>query len=74
VLADLFTRIDNFFRRLEVYKEVQPTPAMTDLIVKIIVEVLFILSITTKEIKRGRRSERVPRNLSFMAHFLQENT
>jgi hypothetical protein len=74
VLADLFTRIDNFFRRLEVYKEVPPTPAMMDLIVKIVVEVLVILSIATKEIKRGRRSKRVPRNLSFMAHFLQENT
>ena len=57
VLVDLFGRIENFFRRLESYIEVRPTPAMTDIIVKIIVEVLSILAIATKEIRRGQASE-----------------
>jgi hypothetical protein len=57
VLADLFARIENFFKRLESYKEVPPTPAMTDMIVKIMVEVLSVLSIATAEIKRGRGSK-----------------
>jgi len=53
-LADIFERIDSFFRRLESYAEVSPTAAMKETIVKILVEVLVILAIATKEIKQGR--------------------
>ncbi|KAH9055239.1 hypothetical protein EDB87DRAFT_1341305 [Lactarius vividus] len=53
-LADLFERIENFFKRLESYTEVPPTDAMTDMIVKIMVEVLNIFAIATKEMKQGR--------------------
>ena len=56
-LIDIFERIENFFRRLENYAEVPPTPEMMDMIGKIMVEVLSILAITTKEIKQGRTSE-----------------
>jgi hypothetical protein len=55
-LADLFGRVENFFRRLESYTAVQPTDAMTDVIVKIMVEVLNIFAIATKEMKQGRAS------------------
>ena len=37
--------------------EVPPTAAMTDIIVKIMVEVLSIFAIATKEIRQGRTSE-----------------
>ena len=57
VLATVFERIENFFRRLETYVEVPPTAGMTDIIVKIMVEVLSILSIATKEIRQSRASE-----------------
>jgi hypothetical protein len=57
ILIDIFERIENFFKRLETYTEVPPTEAMTDVIVKIMVEVLNILAITTKETKQGRTSE-----------------
>ncbi|KAH9004601.1 hypothetical protein EDB86DRAFT_1965827 [Lactarius hatsudake] len=40
--------------RLEVYTEVPPTAAMTDIIAKIAVEVLNIFAIATKEVKQGR--------------------
>ncbi|KAN0141609.1 hypothetical protein V8E53_000071 [Lactarius tabidus] len=53
-LIDIFERIENFFKRLETYTEVRPTEAMTDIIVKIMVEVLNILGVATKEIKQGR--------------------
>ena len=43
--------------RLVSYTEVRPTVAMTDVIVKIITEVLSILAIATKEVKRGRSSK-----------------
>ena len=57
MLIDIFVRIESFFKRLELYTEVQPTAAMTDVIVKILIEVLSILAIATKEIKQGRSSE-----------------
>jgi hypothetical protein len=49
--------MENFFQRLEVYTEVAPSPEMMDIIMKIMVEVLSILAIATKEIKQGRTSE-----------------
>ena len=55
-LADLFERIENFFKRLESYTEVPPTEAMSDINVKILVEVLNLFAIATKEMKQGRAS------------------
>jgi hypothetical protein len=49
--------MEGFFRRLEVYTEVRPTTEMMDTIIRIMVEVLSILGIATKEIKQGRMSE-----------------
>jgi hypothetical protein len=56
-LIDIFERMKNFFLRLEIYTNVPPTPEMMDMIVKIMVEVLSILAITTKEMKQSRTSE-----------------
>ena len=56
VLAELFESIENFFRRLESYTEAPLTDAMIDLIVKIMVEVLNIFAIATKEMKQSRAS------------------
>ncbi|KAH9173902.1 hypothetical protein EDB89DRAFT_2241909 [Lactarius sanguifluus] len=53
-LVDVFERGENFFKRLEMYTEVPPTTAMTDILVKIMVEVLHIFGISTREIKLGR--------------------
>ncbi len=55
-LVDLFESIENFFKRLPSYTTVRPTVAMTDIIVKIMVEVLDIFAIATKEMKQGRTS------------------
>ena len=56
-LIDVFERVENIFRRLETYAEVTPTAEMMDIIMKIMVEVLSILAIATKETKQGRTSE-----------------
>ena len=56
-VLDIFQRIEMFFRRLEVYTEVEPTAEMMDMMVQITVEVLSILGIATKEIKQGRISK-----------------
>ena len=43
--------------RLDTYTKVAPTPAMTDIITEIMVEVLRIFGIATKELRRGSASE-----------------
>ncbi|KAI9436574.1 hypothetical protein H4582DRAFT_1854102, partial [Lactarius indigo] len=53
-LIDLFGRIENFFKRLESYTTVRPTDAMADIIVKIMIEVLNIFAIATKEMRQSR--------------------
>ncbi|KAH9081537.1 hypothetical protein EDB83DRAFT_2547462 [Lactarius deliciosus] len=53
-LVDIFEQIESFFKRLEIYTEVSPTPAMKDTMVKIMVEILDILAIATKESKQSR--------------------
>ena len=56
-LVDVFERIEMFFRRVEVYTEVQPSAEMMDIIIQIMVEVLSILGIATKEIRQSRISK-----------------
>jgi hypothetical protein len=43
---------------------------MTDIIIEIMVEVLVILAISTKEVKRGRLSELMHVDLPFMTDML----
>ena len=57
VLEELFERIGFFFKRLETYTDMTPTSAMTDIITEIMVEVLRIFGIATKELRRGSASE-----------------
>jgi hypothetical protein len=52
--------MENFFRRLEAYIEVPQTPNMADIIVKVMIQVLDILSITTKELNESSASELIP--------------
>ncbi|KAH9004810.1 hypothetical protein EDB86DRAFT_3240678, partial [Lactarius hatsudake] len=53
-LVELFGRIESFFKRLEVYTQISLTAEMVEVFVKIVAEVLSILSIATKEMKRTR--------------------
>ena len=48
--------MESFFIRLEKYIHVRPSAAMTDVIVKIMVEVITILGVVTKEVGQGRTS------------------
>ena len=56
-LVDVFDRIESFIRRLEIYAAVRPTTEMATTIVQILVEVISILGIATKEINEGVISE-----------------
>ena len=69
-LVELFNRIERFFGRLEIYIGIIPTTAMRAIIVDIMVEVLTILAIATKEVKRGRMSELMSHILLFSTDIL----
>ena len=56
-LLDLFECLGNFLKRLEIYTTIPPTPIMTDIIVKIMVELLSVLALATKQITQGRFSK-----------------
>ena len=74
MLIDIFVRIEGFFKRLETYTEVRPTEAMTEVTVKILIEVLFILAIVTKQIKQGRSSESFSVHELLFAYLFQKNS
>ncbi|KAI9437138.1 hypothetical protein H4582DRAFT_2129543 [Lactarius indigo] len=61
ILVDIFGRIHSFFSRLEIYTGVPLTPAMTDKMVEITVEVLDILATATKEMGESRAKKFVKR-------------
>ena len=65
-IFDILNRIERFFRRLEIYVALTPTTAMMDIIVEIMVEVLTILAIATKEVKRGQFSELILRTFPLL--------
>ena len=78
MLVDIFVRIEGFFKRLETYTEVRPTEAMTDVTVRILIEVLSILAIATKRIKQGRSSKSIDvmncSSLTLFRNILEEDT
>ncbi|KAH9047945.1 ankyrin repeat-containing domain protein [Lactarius deliciosus] len=65
VLIELFDRIQSFFGRLKTYTEVPPTPAVKDVLAKIMAEVLSILAIATRQMKE-RRSKTFIKKLAGM--------
>jgi len=56
-LVDLLEAIERLLKHLEVYTEVPRTPAMDELAVKIMLELLSTLALATTELKQGRSSE-----------------
>jgi hypothetical protein len=60
VLVDLFERVQFFLKRLGVHTRITPTKDMAEILVKIIVEVLSILAIATKEVQQSRASKLYP--------------
>jgi hypothetical protein len=55
----LLESIGHFLNRLEIYTEIPPTEAMNETIVKILMELLSTLALTTKEIKQGKFSKSI---------------
>ncbi|KAH9972381.1 hypothetical protein BJV74DRAFT_865122 [Russula compacta] len=53
-LVNLFECIESFLGRLRIYTEIHFSSSMFDIATKIMVEVLSVLSLATKQIKEGR--------------------
>jgi hypothetical protein len=70
-LVDLLESIEHFFDRLDIYTKIPPTAAITEVVVKILVELLSTLALTTKEIKQGNPSVSVFDKISY--HLTQCN-
>jgi hypothetical protein len=68
-LADLLESIEHFLRRLGIYTKIPPTDGMTEMTVKILVELLSALALVTKQIKQGIPSESI---LSEVLHYLTQ--
>jgi hypothetical protein len=57
-LVDLFECVANFLKRLYIYTEkISLSATMSDIMVKIVAEVLSVLALATKQIKQGRFSK-----------------
>ena len=57
VLLDLFGRMDGFFGRFRVYSRSCINTDLAEVLAKVVVKVLNILSIAMKEVEQGRASE-----------------
>jgi hypothetical protein len=55
-LAELFECVANFIGRLRIYSQIPFEPTMSGLIIRILVEVLSVLALATKQIRQGRLS------------------
>lgn len=61
-LEHLFGCLGSFLNRVRIYANTPLTPSMTDIIVKIMAELLSVLALSTTQIKQGRLSK------SFVGH------
>ena len=68
-LVKLFERIQFFLQRLHHYTSVPLTPEMTELLAKIMAQILSILALSTKTMKEKRISWSIQSVYSFMTNY-----
>jgi len=56
-LVDIFGCIENFLSRLMIYTKIEPTPALTTVVVNIMAELLSVLALATAQIEQGPLSK-----------------
>ena len=56
-LLDLFWRMEDFFKRFKVYSPSFVDTELAEVLVNVVVKVLNILSIATKEVQQSQASE-----------------
>jgi len=56
-LVEIFECVENFLLRLRIYTEIkEPAEAMTEVVIKIMAELISVLALATKQIKLGKFS------------------
>ena len=73
-VVELLESIEHFLMRLDIYTKVPPTEAMTEIVVKILVELLSTLALATKQIRQGRSSEPLSTITSPLLDAIQRNS
>ena len=58
-LIDLLESIEHFLNRVNFYTRIPPTPAMDEIVVKILAELIYTLAEVTEGLKQRRSSESV---------------
>jgi len=56
-LLDLFESFESFLARLDIYTKIPSTTAITEIVVKILVELLSTISLAIQHVKQGRLSK-----------------
>ena len=56
-LVDLLGSMEKFLQRLDIYTRIPTTPAMHEIVLKVLVELLTTLALVTKQLKQRRPSE-----------------
>jgi hypothetical protein len=68
-VLELLESIEHFLNRLDIYMCIPRTPAMDQMVAKIMVELLSMLALATRDLKQGRSSESVLADvLPYSAH------
>jgi hypothetical protein len=58
-LVDLLESIEHFLNRLDIYTRISPAPAIDEMVVKILVEIISTLALVTEELKQRQSSESI---------------
>ena len=58
-LVDLLESVEHFLNRLDIYTRIPLTVPMTEMVVKLLVELLSTLALATKQMKEGKSSESI---------------
>ena len=58
-LIDLLESIEHFVNRLDIYTQIPPAPAMDEIVVKILMELISTFALVTDRLKQRRSSEAV---------------
>ena len=69
-VLDLFECLGIFLKHLEIYTTIPSTPVLVNIMLKIMVELLLVLALATKQIKQGRFSEFAVTYTSALAQYI----
>lgn len=73
-LIDLLESIERLLKHLDISTQVPRTPAMDETVVRMMMELLSILALLTKELKQGRSSKLVHADVLHQLNAMQRHS